>query len=494
VVKRVVVGFLTALVALAGVLVARTAALAPAAAPSQALPALTVDAQRAAEHLAGALRFETVTTQGATTAPVGAFLALHRYLAETFPRAHQVLAREVVGASLLYTWRGQDPKLRPVVLMAHLDVVPVEAGTESQWTHPPFAGVIADGYVWGRGAMDDKVGVVAILEAVEALVAEGLAPQRTVFLAFGDDEEAGAGPDRNGAARMASLLKQRGVDPELVLDEGGALIQGMVPGLDRPLAMVGIAEKGYLSLELSVKATGGHSSMPPPQTAIGILSHALSRLEDHPMPVRLAGPTRQMLLAVASELRFGQRLVLANLWLFGPLVERLMLADPAGAATVRTTTAATVIRGGDKENVLPQRAQAVVNFRILPGDSVAGVGEHVRHTVADARVEVQARDGGQEPSGVSATDSTGYRLVERTIRQLHPTAVVAPNLVVGATDARFYSRWSRNVYRFEPLQLQAEDLKRVHGTDERVDVAGYANAVRFYAALLRQACAMKEAS
>ena len=484
--KRVLLGCLTALVALTGVLLVRTAALEPAAAPSQALPALAVDPEKAAQHLALALRFETVTSQDGATSHAEAFLALHQYLKATFPRAHQALIREVVGGgSLLYTWRGRDPTLRPMVLMSHLDVVPVEAGTENQWTHPPFAGVIADGFVWGRGAMDDKVGVVAILEAVEALLGEGLQPQRTVYLAFGHDEEAGTGPGPSGAARMSSLLKERGVDPELVLDEGGALLWGMVPGLDRPLAMVGIAEKGYLSLELSVQATGGHSSMPPSQTAIGILSRALSRLEDHPMPARLEGATRQMLQALAPEMPFGQRLVLANLWLFGPLVKRMMLEDPAAAATVRTTTAATVIRGGDKENVLPQRAQAVVNFRILPGDTIAGVTEHVRRAAADSRVEVRALDGAHEPSAVSATDSPAYRLVERTIRQLQPRAVVAPNLVVGATDARFYSAWSRSVYRFLPLQIRAGDLRRVHGTDERVEVASYTDAVRFYGALLR---------
>jgi carboxypeptidase PM20D1 len=480
--KKALLVISAALVGLTAMLLARTAALAPAAAPAEGLPALAVDPEQAAQHLAGALRFETVTDQTGVASHAEAFLALHQYLTQTFPRVHRTLTREVVGeGSLLYTWKGRDPKLKPVVLMSHLDVVPVEAGTESQWTHPPFGGVIADGYVWGRGAMDDKVGVVAILEAVEALLAEGFEPQRTVCLAFGHDEEAGGGARPNGAEQMARRLQERGLDPELVLDEGGALVRGMIPGLERPLAAVGIAEKGYLSIEASVTAAGGHSSMPPPPTA---LSRALSWLEDHPMPARLEGATRQMLRAIAPEMSFGRRLVLGNVWLFGPLVERLMLEDPASAATVRTSTAPTVIRGGDKENVLPQHARAVVNFRILPGDSVAGVMDHVRRTVADSRVEVRALDGAQEPSAVSTTDSPGYRLVERTIRQLQPGAVVAPNLVLGATDARFYSTWSRNVYRFVPLQIQVEDLRRVHGTDERIEVGSYADAVRFYGSVL----------
>lgn len=485
--KRALAGAVTLLAALTAVLLVRTITLKPAPGPTRTIHKLAVDPEPVAERLAGALRFETVTTQGGDSA-LKAFSGLHRYLEQSFPRVHQTLTREVVGGgSLLYTWSGQDPKLRPLVLMSHLDVVPVEAGTEGQWTHPPFAGAIAGGFVWGRGAMDDKMGVMAILEALEALLGGGVTPRRTVYLAFGHDEEAGAAGGANGAAQMAGLLRSRGVDPELVLDEGGAVLHGMVPGLNRPLAVIGIAEKGYLSVELAIKSEGGHSSTPPAQTAIGILSRALTRLEDHPLPARIEGAARQMIEAMAPEMPFAQRLAMGNLWAFGPLVKRMMLTQPASAATLRTTTAATVVRGGDKENVLPQQATAVVNFRILPGDSIALVLEHVRTTVADPRVEVKPLGPGMEPSPVSATDSPAYRMLAETIRRLHPQAVVVPNLVVGATDARFYAPFSRSVYRFTPLVAQQSDLKRVHGTDERVSVANYADMVRFYAALIRTA-------
>ncbi len=485
--KRILAAVTTLLAVVTVVVLVRTVRLAPTPAPTEAMSLPAVDAEAAAGRLARALRFETITTQGGGPAPAS-LAGLHRYLEETFPRTHQTLTREVVGGgSLLYTWAGQDPKLGPLILMSHLDVVPVEAGTEGLWTHPPFAGVVADGFVWGRGAMDDKMGVMAILEAIEALLAEGVAPRRAVCLAFGHDEEAGAAGGENGAAQMASLLRSRGVVPDLVLDEGGAVLQGMVPGLDRPLAVVGIAEKGYLSLELSVKSEGGHSSTPPAQTAIGILSRALSRLEDRPLPARIEGPARQMIEALAPEMPFAQRLAMSNLWLSSPLVKWMMLGTPASAATLRTTTAATVIRGGDKENLLPQQASGVVNFRILPGDSTTQVMEHVRATIDDSRIQVRPTAPGVEPSAVSATDSPAYRSIAETIRQIHPRAVVVPNLVVGATDARFYASMSRSVYRFTPLVAQQADLKRVHGTDERVSVANYADMVRFYGALVRRA-------
>ena len=454
-------------------------------APPAARAAAVLDEHALAERFAGALRFATISTQDSAQSDTTAFTGLQRYLQHIFPQAHAFLSREVINSyALLFKWQGADTSLKPILLASHLDVVPIEAATAAQWTHPPFAGVIAGGFIWGRGTLDDKAGVLGILEAVEALLVAGMQPQRTIYLAFGHDEEISG---RKGAAQIAQLLQRRGVKLEYVLDEGGAIVSGVTPGLAAPVAFVGIAEKGYVSLELQVASAGGHSSMPPAQTAIGVLSSAIQRLESNPMPASLAGPTARMFEYLGPEMSFGMRAVFANLWLFQPLLERQLAAAPTTNAAIRTTTAATMFSAGVKENVLPSMARAVVNFRIRPGDSIAQVLMHTRATINDDRVQVQVLDrtAGGEPSSVSEIDTPSFQMLQRTIRQVFPETVVAPNLVLGATDARYYAPLSRNVYRFLPIMLAAEDLKRAHGLNERISVENYARIVDFYVHLIK---------
>jgi carboxypeptidase PM20D1 len=483
--KRFLLLLLLGLCLLAGVLVTRTLSVPSRQVAPEAAAPFSVDADAAAARLAGALRLKTVAATDGSPANDAAFTALHDYLREHFPRAHASLKREAVGRhSALYTWTGTDASLRPVLLVGHLDVVPVEPGTEGAWTRPPFSGDVADGYVWGRGALDDKGSVLAIFEAVEALLAAGHAPKRTVLLAFGGDEEVGG---RGGAEVVATLLRERGVTLESVLDEGGMMLTGTVPGVTAPVALVGVAEKGFVSVELVVEGEGGHSSMPPKQTAVGVLSRAVTRLEEQPMPARLRGGSRALFDFMGPEMPFGMRLVFANLWLFEPLVVRQLSAQPSTNAAVRTTTAATMFEGSVKDNVLPARARAVVNFRILPGDSVEGVLEHVRRVVDDSRVKAGTLSFQSEPSPVSRTDSEGWGVLQRSIRQVFPESLVAPYLMVGAADARYFTALSDSVYRFMPLRLERADLARLHGRDERVSVQGYAGAVRFYAQYLRNA-------
>jgi len=447
---------------------------------------VTVDAQAAAERLAGALRFRTVSFQDSSAFDGPQFEGLHRYLAQAFPRTHAALSRELVnGYSLLYRWPGSDPALAPVVLMAHQDVVPIEPGTEEKWTQPPWSGVIAEGYVWGRGAMDDKGNLVAILEAMEMMLARGYTPKRTVYLALGHDEEVG-GP--RGAVRMAETLQSRGVRPWFVVDEGGALVDRMIPGMTAPVALIGIAEKGYMTLELSVRAEGGHSSMPPRQTAVGILSKAIAELQEHPVPGGIRDVTGVMFDYLGPEMGFLPRLIMANRWITTPLVTRTFGRSNEGNAMLRTTTAPTIFQAGVKENVLPSSARAIVNFRILPGDSSAGVVEYVRGVIDDPRVELRnVPPGPREPSPASSVGTESFALLQRTIRQVAPTAVVVPWLVVGGTDARHFTGLSAEVYRVGMTRIGPEDTKRAHGTDERVSVEGYADMVRFFVQLLTNA-------
>ncbi|MFC1559245.1 M20 family peptidase [Gemmatimonadota bacterium] len=467
---------------LLAVLLVRTALLTSKQIQVEPVPAVVLDTESTAIRLANALRYPTLSHLDPAQRNEPTFADINEYLIDTFPLIHATLIREAVGDhGVLYTWSGIESDSKPILLMAHIDVVPVEPGTEEDWEYSPFAGQIADGYIWGRGAIDNKSAVLALLEAVEVLLGDGFQPKRTVFLAFGQDEEVGG---RLGAATIVDLLASRGVKLEYVLDEGG-LVLADAPPLNAPVAMVGIAEKGYVSLALSVEGEGGHSSMPPRQTAVGILSSAVATLQDNPFPGGLRGPTRQYLSYVGPELPFFQRMIFANTWLFGALIERQLAASPSSDAILRTTTAPTMFEGSIKDNVLPLRARAVVNFRIFPGETVESVTERVRNLIDDSRVHIELYSNfTNNPSPVSSTEAPAFGIIQHTIRQVFPDAVMAPFLVVAATDSRYYQRLSENVYRFQPIRLRQEDLSRMHGANERISIEDYADSIRFYRQLI----------
>ncbi|RIK97217.1 MAG: hypothetical protein DCC71_21855 [Proteobacteria bacterium] len=485
--KRVLGFALLGIAAIALLLVGRAALLRPRAeAVAQAPPIALGDEAAVVERLAAAIRIPTVSHRDPAQDDPAAFAALRDHLERSYPALHASLRREFVERSLLYTWQGRDPSQPGIVLMAHQDVVPVEPGTEGAWEQAPFSGAVADGFVWGRGTMDTKAKLTALCEAVELLARAGFQPQRTTHLVFGHDEEVGG---RAGALAIAQRFAAEARRFEWVLDEGGTIGIDLVPGVARPVALVGIAEKGYATLALTASADGGHSSMPPPQTAIGILADAIRRVEAHPLPASVQGATRQFLAAVAPEMEWPLRAVVANADLLEPVLLRALAGSPRSNATIRTTTAVTMVQGGIQENALPASARALVNFRILPGETVGSVLEHVRRVVADARVAVDVLPGSAplDPSPESRTDTPGFALLARTIRELYPDVVVAPNLVLGGTDARWFRELSESVYRFGPLRATAADLKRPHGTNERIGAADYLDSVRFYVRLLQNA-------
>lgn len=485
--RRLLIVVLLAVLALGSVLVTRAMQLRLPPVPAERLT-VAVNPDSAAARLAGAIRFATITREDRTV-DSAAFRGLHAYLATAFPRTHAALTREVVnGASLLYTWKGKDTTLAPVVLMGHLDVVPVIPGTEAQWTYPAFDGVVKNGFIWGRGTLDDKETVMGVLEAVELLVAEGFTPARTVLLAFGHDEEGGG---NDGAPSIVKRVKAMGFPtPALVLDEGGAVVEGRFPGVKGPAAMVGVAEKGFVTLELTAAGAGGHSSTPPARTQIGRLARAVAALEATPFPDGLNDASRAMLEALAPAMPFGQRVAMANLWLTQAAVRSALLKDPATAAMLRTTTAPTIIRGGAKDNVLPQEAVAKVNFRIAPGETIESVVAYVKGVIADSTIAVKVAPGfAVNPSTVSRTTGSAFRLVSESIREslgAEPPLVV-PYLVVGGTDSRYWSQaGAPDVFRFSPIPFEQDALQRVHGTDERIAVDGYAKGIAFFVRLLQQ--------
>lgn len=487
--KRLLAVLALVVVALFGVMAVRAMRVSPpapaaATAAPAALPPL--DTAAIAAHLAGAIRFPTVSIASGGPIDTAAFLALHDYLRESYPLVHATLTREVVeGLSLLYTWPGRDATLPPIVLMGHLDVVPVPEPNLTEWEHAPFSGDIDGGYVWGRGTLDDKATVVAVLEAVEGLLRAGVHPARTVYLTFGHDEEVGG---RYGARRIVEQLVARGVKPAMVVDEGGFMGNGMLPGIEGTAAIVGIAEKGYVSLRLTALAEGGHSSMPTSRTAVGALSRAIERLEANQFPSSLSGPTRTMIEAMSAYQPFAQRLVSANLWLTAPLVEGVLARNELGAALLHTTTAPTMLSAGIKDNVLPPEATAVVNFRIKPGETVQSVMQRVTEVVADSQVRVAQLDSvGVDPSPVSDIDDPAYKLIASTISGMRggePVPVI-PYLVMGGTDAKYWGPHSARVYRFLPIPLGEGDRARVHGVNERVSATDFATAVTFFMRLLQ---------
>ena len=445
-----------------------------------------VDEKAAGESLAAAIRARTVSSYDDAQFNADQFAALHAHLAQRYPKLHASLKREVVGGlSLLYTWQGSDPKLTPIALMAHQDVVPIARGTEGDWQAEPFAGTIKDGFVWGRGAWDDKANLIAELEAVEALLASDFKPTRTIYLVFGADEEVGG---ERGARQIARLLAERGVKLDFVVDEGLLITEGLMPGLKAPAALVGVAEKGYLSLKLEAQATPGHSSMPPATagtSAIAQISQALTRLDAQPMRASISGVGAEMFDTVAPEMEGFGRIALSNRWLFAPLLQSQLEKGASTNAMLRTTTALTIVSAGNKDNVLPGRAEAVVNFRILPGDTQASVIDHVKRVIGNDQITVSPLPGNSEASKVAPTDGSGYQAINRTVRELFPGTIVAPGLMLGATDSRHFEPLSQQVLRFSPVRAKPEDLARFHGTNERIALANLAELIRFYYRLLQ---------
>lgn len=476
--RRARAALAAAAVLLAGPLAAAAGPDGPGLPPVSSAPSSRSPELRLAE----ALRFRTLSQQEREALDPAPFRALHAYLERAFPRTHAALARETVAdLSLLYRWEGRDPEAAPVLLTAHLDVVPVPDDQLEAWTHPPFAGTLADGFVWGRGAIDDKAGVLAMLEAVESLVAEGFTPARTVYLAFGHDEEVGGD---EGAGAITRLLEARGVQVAFSLDEGMAILDGSMLGIERPVAAVGVAEKGYVTLRLHCRAPGGHSSTPPPESALGCLSRAILRLEEDPFPPHLDGVAGQMLDALAPQLPLTARVAVGARWLLGPLLVARLEQAPATNALIRTTTAVTMAEAGVKENVLPSRAHATVNFRVSPSEPASFVRERVEGLLADLPLEIDTLRV-TEPSAVSSTESAGWARIRDAVGEVAPDAVVAPGLVLGGTDSKHYARIAEDSYRFTPFRLGPGDLSRIHGIDERLAIANYHELIRFYRALLR---------
>ncbi|GIG53825.1 M20/M25/M40 family metallo-hydrolase [Demequina activiva] len=437
----------------------------------------------AAEHLSQAVRIATVTPPPGplSDGDAATFGLLRTFLEQTYPCTFGAAELDVVGrAGLLLRIPGASA-VRPVLLMAHQDVVPVPADWEAEgWEHPPFDGVIADGRVHGRGTLDDKGALIVLLEALEALLREGWTPARDLYLLFGADEES-HGPS---ALAAVELLETRGIEPWLVVDEGGAVATGAFPGLSTPMAAIGASEKGIVTLELTVESLGGHASTPPRRSAPGLLAKALVALEDSPFPTSLHDVSVEMFEGVAPHLTGPMRAVLGRAGsLRGPLARLLPRLGPELAAMVRTTAAVTMLEGSPAQNVLATRATATVNLRVAVGSTVQDTLDHVRRAVGES-VELTVVEA-SEPSPVSPTgDDERWRALVSAVRTSYPDAVTVPYVMMAASDARHVARIAPAVYRFSPLAMDKAQREAIHGPGENVEIAALGAGVAFYRALL----------
>lgn len=436
---------------------------------------------RGLEKLRALVQLPTVSYRDEAEQDADAFLALHTTMAELYPLLHERLEKTEVGShGLLFHWRGAAAE-RPVVLMAHLDVVPVDA--DAPWTHGAFDGVIDDGFLWGRGTLDDKGCVAGICEAVETLLEQGFTPAQDIWLSFGANEEV-AGTD---AITAVEVLTERGVRPWLVLDEGGAVAHQAFPGVERPVAVIGVAEKGISSFEVRADGRGGHASQPAAKGPTFRVARAITRLERKPFPPRMPAPTIELFRRLAPHAPAAIRPLMANAAKLSPVLARALAA--AGAepgALVRSTAAVTTLSGSPALNVIASTAKAGVNVRIMPGESVATATEHLRKAIGDEHVHLDLLESG-EPTPISAYENEpAFELIEAVVAEVFPDAIASPYVLMGATDARYFTEICERVYRFAPFRMSKEQRESIHSFDERIGVEAFDEGVRWYARLIQK--------
>ncbi|MFC5284390.1 M20 family peptidase [Pedobacter alpinus] len=426
-----------------------------------------------------AIQYKTISYDNASLIDSAAFEGFQVFLAESYPLVFTKMELEKVNTfGLILHWKGKLQNSKPVVLMAHQDVVPIEEATKDKWTVNPFSGEIKDGYIYGRGVIDDKGSLIALLESAEILLQQGFVPQSDIYFVFGHDEEISG---LKGAKAIATLFKERKIEPAFVLDEGGIITEFKVPGLNKNAAVVGIAEKGYQTIELKINIPGGHSSMPEDKTAIDELAKAVVKLKENPFKAELSQTVQNFLSYIGPEMPFVSKMAMANQWLFAPMIKSTYSKSGAGNATIRTTTATTIFNAGLKENLIPGEAQATVNFRALPGVTREDVIAHVKKVIENDSIKITPIGLGNEPKQVANVDSEEFKKLQKTISAFKKDIVVAPYLVLGATDGRYFGDLTTQVFRFIPFT----DPEGFHGVNERIKVSEFKKGISFYYELMK---------
>ena len=445
-----------------------------------------VNLEKYRRDLSDAIKIKTISNYDADLVDWNEFDKFHAFLKERFPLVHEKCEIiKIAQASLIFKWEGTDPTLDGIALLSHQDVVPIADGTYDDWEHDPFEGFDDGEFIWGRGAMDMKNHLVAVMESIEELISEGYQPKRTVYLCLGHNEEVVAAVD-NGAKQIVEYLNGQGVRLEAVLDEGGAILPVEIKGiLDCNLAGVGIAEKGSMNYEISVSAKGGHSSQPPKHTALGHLADVIKDIENHQFRAKMPGFVYELFTEIGKRCSYPARLVTCNLWLLRGLITKVMTTIPPAASLIRTCTAVTMAEGSPQFNVLPQKASITVNFRTMPGITAADVENHIRKSVKNKKIGIKYLVG-KEASLVSPTDSRAFLTIKELCEKTDEKNLVAPFLVMGGTDAYNYEPVCENIYRFSPFVADTKLLLCTHGTNERLPVASMEGALVFFKRYVRE--------
>lgn len=461
------------------VVIYRTVKFRPAEEEKQSFGDVDFDRDAAENALAELVKCRTVSNADRALEDEAEFEKLISALPALYPNvAATCPMQRLEDRALLFRWKGKGEG-DPAVLMAHYDVVPVE---EENWEKPPFDAVVEDGVMWGRGTLDTKVTFNGILSAAENLIKQGFTPENDIYFAFSGGEEVN-GP---GAEHIVEYFRSAGVVPSMVVDEGGAVVENVFPGVKQPCALIGIAEKGMLNLEYSIASAGGHASAPKPHTPVGRLSLACVRLEAHPFRAHITKPVREMFDTLGRRSGFAYRMIFANLWCFGWILDAMCKKSGGELnALLRTTVAFTQMSGSKAPNVIPPSASMVSNMRLNPADSVAGAIEYVKKTIGDRDITL-TQGAHMEPSPISRTDCEGWKRVVSAVSGTWRGSLVSPYLMVQCSDSRHYRNLSDKVYRFSAMDLTAEERGSIHGNNERIRLEVIHRSVEFFIRLMRQ--------
>lgn len=460
----------------------------------------------AIQRLSGGIKIPTVSTGELGEFDYSTFDRIKEYLKKSYPLIYENTEyAEVNRYGLVYRLKGSNPSLDPVLFLSHTDVVPpgdagVKDKTENifrpgdeplppvskvseEWDFAPFSGAVANGRIYGRGAIDMKGMLFSLMESLNNLIKTNHKPQRDIYLAFGFDEEVGG---QNGAVQIANYFKTKNLTFDAVYDEGGLILQkGSVAGIDADVAVIGCAEKGFLSIKIKVKGLGGHSSMPPAESAIGKAALIMQRLEDDQMKPMITPLINEFFTNIGGSMSFVNRMGISNQWLLKPVLLSQLTKNNSTNALVRTTTALTMMKGSDAPNVLSPEVEFVVNFRLLPGNTVKEVKDHIAKATKGFDVEIEEIDNVKEASAVSSTNTKAFKLIESGIREIHPAAIATPYLTVGATDAYKYQIVSKNIYRFMPIKITDAEKQSIHSTNEYISIENYMKMIHYFEFIMK---------